>query len=94
MGLKVSDKFTVPVCRLHHRELHQRGDERTWWATQGIDPLTMAANLWRKTRKIAPAAVSGDRRLGKSNGSHFGLGSKQRQTKNSETKPILRPEAE
>ena len=25
MGRKVSDKFTVPLCRLHHRELHRRG---------------------------------------------------------------------
>jgi hypothetical protein len=24
MGHKVSDKFTVPICRLHHRELHRR----------------------------------------------------------------------
>jgi hypothetical protein len=21
----------VPLCRLHHRELHQRGDEFSWW---------------------------------------------------------------
>jgi hypothetical protein len=96
MGLKVSDKFTVPVCRLHHRELHRRGDERAWWATHGIDPITTAANLWRKTRKIAPVAetISEDRRLRRSNGSHFGLGSRHRQPKNSETKPILSPETE
>lgn len=25
MGRKVSDRFTVPVCRLHHRELHRHG---------------------------------------------------------------------
>ncbi len=93
MGRKVSDKFTIPICRLHHRELHRRGDERAWWATQGIEPLAIAANLWLKTRKIAPAieTISEDRRPGKSNGSHFGLGS--RPSKNSETKPI-RPEAE
>ena len=95
MGRKVSDKFTVPVYRLHHRELHRRGDERAWWAAKGIDPLAMAANLWRKTRKIAPVAetVSEDRRAGRSNGSHFGFGSRYRQLRNSETKPIL-PEAE
>jgi hypothetical protein len=22
---KVSDEFTVPLCRLHHRELHRHG---------------------------------------------------------------------
>jgi hypothetical protein len=35
MGRKVSDKFAVPICRLHHRELHRRGNERAWWQTQG-----------------------------------------------------------
>jgi hypothetical protein len=24
-------KFTVPICRLHYRELHRRGNERAWW---------------------------------------------------------------
>ena len=27
IGLKVSDEFTVPLCRGHHRELHQTGNE-------------------------------------------------------------------
>ena len=38
MGRKVSDEFTVPLCRGHHRELHRSGDEATWWKRQGIDP--------------------------------------------------------
>jgi hypothetical protein len=29
MGRKVSDEFTVPLCRIHHRKLHLRGDEAT-----------------------------------------------------------------
>ena len=37
MGRKVSDKFAVAICRLHHRELHRRGNERAWWENQGID---------------------------------------------------------
>ena len=28
---KVSDEFTVPLCRGHHRELHRCGDEAAWW---------------------------------------------------------------
>jgi ERF superfamily len=28
MGRRVSDEFTVPICRTHHRELHRSGDER------------------------------------------------------------------
>jgi hypothetical protein len=53
MGRKVSDKFTVPVCRLHHRDLHGRGNERSWWDGQGIDPLPIAANLWRTSHADA-----------------------------------------
>jgi hypothetical protein len=49
LGRKVSDKFTVPVCRAHHRALHRRGDERVWWQEEGIDPLPVAAELWGKT---------------------------------------------
>jgi hypothetical protein len=94
MGRKVSDKFTVPVCRLHHRELHRRGNERVWWDAQGVDPLVTAADLWSQTRKVvAPAkAVLEDKRLSKRNGSHLGTRSLQARLKNSETKPILGPE--
>ena len=56
MGRKVSDRFTVPICRLHHRELHRRGNERAWWEGQGIDPLVLAATLWGKTHAVMPAA--------------------------------------
>jgi hypothetical protein len=92
MGRKVSDKFTVPVCRLHHRELHKRGDERAWWDVHAIDPLAVAARLLSTTRKINPdtETISGGKPFGKRNGSRFG--SRQPQPKNSETKPILRSE--
>ena len=55
MGRKVSDKFTVPICRLHHRDLHRRGDERIWWTSQGIDPLPIASILWERTHNAKPA---------------------------------------
>jgi hypothetical protein len=57
MGRKVSDKFAVPICRLHHRELHRRGNERAWWQTQGIDPLPIATSLWEKTHAVASSAA-------------------------------------
>jgi hypothetical protein len=57
MGWRVSDRFTVPICRLHHRELHRRGNERAWWDGQGIDPLAIAATLWTRTHAVEPTAV-------------------------------------
>ena len=35
LGLKVSDEFTVPLCRGHHRQLHQAGNEKAWWEELG-----------------------------------------------------------
>src|SRR5262249_23550719 len=49
LGLKVSDEFTVPLCRGHHRELHQAGNEETWWRSLNIDPLAIANELWEQT---------------------------------------------
>ena len=50
LGRKVSDEYTVPVCRLHHRDLHGYGDEASWWAGVSIDPLPIALELWRRSR--------------------------------------------
>jgi hypothetical protein len=96
MGRKVSDKFTVPVCRLHHRELHRRGDERTWWTEHEIEPLVVAVNLWGQTRKatLDVGAASENRRPGKINGSRFEFDSKrERRPKNNGKKPISHSEA-
>ena len=49
LGRKVSDEFTVPLCRGHHRELHRHGDEATWWSNAGIDPTLSARELWLET---------------------------------------------
>src|SRR5262249_42975586 len=59
-GRKVSDEFTVPLCRLHHRELHRSRNEPLWWKTARIGPLPIALELWQATRpKAAPPPVSG-----------------------------------
>lgn len=50
LGRKVSDEFTVPICRIHHDELHKRGDEAAWWTSVNIDPAPIALELWRRTR--------------------------------------------
>jgi len=49
IGLKVSDEFTVPLCRGHHRELHRAGNEVAWWQDRRIDPLDIAKTLWEQT---------------------------------------------
>jgi ERF superfamily len=46
LGQKVSDEFTVPLCRAHHRELHRAGKEREWWLRKGLEPLESARVLW------------------------------------------------
>jgi hypothetical protein len=56
LGRKVSDEFTVPLCRTHHREVHRRGDEAFWWSEIGIEPLSEARNLWVATHPV-PEAV-------------------------------------
>ena len=57
LGMKVSDEFTVPLCRGHHRQLHQAGNELTWWQGLKIEPLAVAKALWEQTRP-KPAAAS------------------------------------
>jgi hypothetical protein len=52
LGRKVSDEFTVPLCRGHHREVHKCGDEITWWARIGIDPTAVARALWLDTHPL------------------------------------------
>ena len=72
LSMKVSDEFTIPVCRAHHRELHRIGDEREWWRNLKIEPLPIALSLWqrggamrahgtsnrRQTADVAPNLIS------------------------------------
>jgi ERF superfamily len=63
LGRKVSDEFTVPLCRGHHRELHRHGDEAAWWHKVGLDPTEAARALWLESHPLlreeitAPSAV-------------------------------------
>jgi hypothetical protein len=64
LGRKVSDEFTVPLCREHHHELHRSGNESAWWANVKVAPLDAARDLWEATRsggggvlrRVLPAA--------------------------------------
>jgi hypothetical protein len=64
MGRKVSDEWTVPLCAIHHRQLHDAGDERRWWAERQIEPAKTAEALWAErkhlpgiTRRVCRAIV-------------------------------------
>jgi hypothetical protein len=52
LGRKVSDEFTVPLCRAHHREVHRCGNEGSWWQKTGIEPLAVARALWLETHPL------------------------------------------
>ena len=54
LGRKVSDEFTVALCRAHHREVHHCGDEAAWWQKAGIDPIVSARALWLRTHPLPP----------------------------------------
>jgi hypothetical protein len=65
LSLKVSDEFTVPLCAIHHHNIHTTGNERAWWEEQSIDPLKVAANLWQRSRErhaARPLKEDGQRR--------------------------------
>ena len=58
LGRKVSDEYTVPVCRTHHRELHSYGDEASWWAggqrrSRSDCPRAMAKNATRSRAAVS-----------------------------------------
>ena len=65
MGRKVGDDFTVPLCRAHHRELHDSGNETAWWHDMGIDPDRNRGRALEREpsgagqRSSATAAVTG-----------------------------------
>lgn len=58
LGRKVSDEFTVPLCRAHHDELHRHGNERAWWANLQIAPLPLAQELWAASPIHGPAVTA------------------------------------
>lgn len=57
-GMKVSDEFTVPLCRIHHRQLHDAGNEVAWWEDLDINALEIAKGLWEENRGKRSGDVS------------------------------------
>jgi hypothetical protein len=70
LALKVSDEFTVPLCAIHHTEIHATGDERRWWEQYKIDPLMVASALWHQGRMppSSPTQLSGQESVAKTEG--------------------------
>ena len=51
LALKVSDEFTVPLCAIHHNQIHTTLKEKEWWQERNIDPLKVAGELWQTNRE-------------------------------------------
>jgi ERF superfamily len=56
LGRKTSDEFTVPLCRTHHRQNHQVGNEVAWWGERRVEPIAVANRLWAISRGVADKA--------------------------------------
>jgi hypothetical protein len=50
----------VPLCRIHHREVHRGANEASWWSKLGVDPYPAAATLWEQTRSYRSLAENPD----------------------------------
>lgn len=46
LSRKSSDRWAIPLCFLHHNELHAAGDEEAYLASKGIDGRAVASALW------------------------------------------------
>lgn len=57
LGRKVSDEFTVPLCRPHHQDLHRNGNEKAWWANMQIAPMDIAKQLWEASQVASTDAA-------------------------------------
>ena len=59
LGRKVSDEFTVPLCRTHHREVHRTSKEPAWWTQLAIEPMAIAYKLWTRSHPLPTLASPG-----------------------------------
>jgi len=60
LGSKVSDEWVVPLCNLHHRALHDGGNEEAWWAEHKIDAASEAARLWSQQHAPSTSILTSD----------------------------------
>ena len=95
LSRKVSDEFTVPLCRGHHRELHRHGDEAAWWSRHGIDLLGVARTPcapW-EVLEFASAPCHTIDRVGERWSNYITLQKPQTpRLKSNDASPVFRPE--
>lgn len=56
MSVRSTDKWTVPMCRVHHDEVERAGtrnEARYFKENAGCDPLELATALWSNTGDVA-----------------------------------------
>lgn len=73
-GMKVDDKYLVPLCRVEHDKQHSQGEQKYWEST-GINPIIVALSLFAETGDDEAAAlILAQARQTASNGTASGLG--------------------
>jgi hypothetical protein len=80
LGRKVSDEFTVPLCRDHHLDLHRYGNETAWWANLHIVPMEAAKDLWQTTLLDSDQSPQRKALLQPSDGGDHRAGSRRRES--------------
>lgn len=70
MGEKPHDRWTVSLCAYHHRtgiDSQHNNNEREWWIMRGLNPFTIAAELWKASggedRAATPKPVKQPRKI-------------------------------
>jgi hypothetical protein len=55
MGLRSEDRWALPMAHDEHMELERIGsrNEEAWFRERGVDPLILAADLWKATGDVA-----------------------------------------
>lgn len=48
-GEKASDANCIPLCFVHHDEVHWMGDEQAWAERHELDVVATAAEFWRRS---------------------------------------------
>lgn len=54
-GVKCEDRWTIPLCWIHHEDCHRTGSqyEAQWFDRFGITAVNLAAALWANTGNLS-----------------------------------------